>query len=116
MLTSDAPGRSAPAVGQGAATDGTSNVRNDSRLPDTGHVKTTMTRLGRDGKSYPASPLTRQDRNRARWMAHHLVHRDGLSIRAAQARMAEAGLRRSVGIIMQDLEGFECPHCPGLDT
>ena len=85
-------------------------------MGDTGQVNTTTTRLGRDGKSYPASPLSHQDRNRVRWMAHHLVHRDGLSIRAAQARMAEAGLRRSVGTIERDLTGWECPHCPGLDT
>lgn len=73
-------------------------------------------RRGTDGKMYRAVPLRRQDRNRARWMAHRLVHRDGLSIRAAQARMAEAGLRRSVGIIARDLADFECPHCPDVNT
>jgi hypothetical protein len=87
------------------------NARHARRVGDTGHVTTTTMRLGRDGKSYPASPLTREERNRARWMAHNLVHGDGLSIRAAQARMAEAGLRRSRGAIGADLAGYECPRC-----
>ena len=33
--------------------------------------------LGRDGKSYPATPLTRQQRARAIYLAHALVHRGG---------------------------------------
>jgi hypothetical protein len=74
------------------------------------------TRRGVDGKSYPAAPLSRQERNRARWLAHNLVHGDGLSIRAAQRRMAEAGLHRSVGTIAQDLERFECPACADVNT
>lgn len=69
-------------------------------------------RTGRDGKSYPATPLSRAERNRARWTAHRLVCRDGLSIRAAQQAMAEAGLRRSTGIIASDLANFRCPDCP----
>ena len=54
-----------------------------------------------------------QERNRARWTAHNLVHRDGLSIRQAQRVMAgQYGLRRAVGTIMRDLELFRCPRCP----
>ncbi|MGH3218970.1 MAG: hypothetical protein ACRDPY_09730 [Streptosporangiaceae bacterium] len=72
----------------------------------------TEVRRGRDGKSYPAAPLTRQERGRAIRLAHNLVHRDGLSLRAAQEMMlAEHGIRRSIGAIAADLAGFECPSC-----
>jgi hypothetical protein len=65
-----------------------------------------------DGKLYPAVPWTREQRNRARWLAHNLVHRDGMTIRRAQQVMAEGyGVRRSLGIISRDLERFECPAC-----
>ena len=67
---------------------------------------------GADGRLYPARPLTREQRNRARWLAHNLVHRDGLSVRAAQKVMAERyGVRRAVGTIARDLQNFECPRC-----
>jgi hypothetical protein len=46
-----------------------------------GHVNAPGLRHGRDGKSYPARPLSREQRNAARWLAHRLVHCDGLSIR-----------------------------------
>ncbi len=69
---------------------------------------------GRDGRLYRATPLTREERIRARWLAHQLVHGDRLSIRAAQRVMAEThGLRRSVGAIAADLAGYECPDCAG---
>ena len=56
---------------------------------------------GRDGRLYPAVPLTREERNRARWLAHRLVHRDGLSIRhARQVMLVKHGVRRSIGIIV----------------
>jgi len=78
----------------------------------------TMTgvRRGRDGKSYPASPLSRQERGRAIRMAHELVCVRGLSIRAAQAQMAAAGVRRSRGIIGHDLDAYECPACAEVAT
>jgi len=69
-------------------------------------------KVGRDGRLYPARPLTREQRNKARWMAHHFCHRDGMSIRQAQRVMAGRGLRRSVGQICADLNNFECPQCP----
>jgi hypothetical protein len=66
----------------------------------------------RDGKLYPPRPLTHAERNRARWLEHNLVHRDGLSIREAQRVMAaEHGVRRSLGIIHRDLASYECPAC-----
>jgi hypothetical protein len=65
-----------------------------------------------DGKLYPPAPLTRQQLNRVRWLAHNLVHRDGLTIRAAQLVMIEQhGVRRSLGAIQRDLRLFECPSC-----
>jgi hypothetical protein len=75
-----------------------------------------VVRRGRDGKDYPAVPLTHAERNRARWAAHHAVCRDGMTIRQAQAAMAAQGIRRSIGIIMHDLQNFECPHCPHVNT
>lgn len=82
-----------------------------------GHVSATGLRRGRDGKLYPAAPPTREQRNRVRNLAHCLVHRDGLSIRAAQWVMADShGLKRSVGIIMRDLTDYVCPSCTDVDT
>jgi hypothetical protein len=70
-------------------------------------------RKGRDGKFYPmVMPVPLADRQRARALAHGLVHRDGLTIRAAQRVMKEQyGLRRSVGIIAYDLRNFTCQRC-----
>jgi len=85
-------------------------------MADTGHVNTTEVRRGRDGKLYPAAPLTRQERGQAIRRAHELVCDRGLSIRRAQQVMAESGLRRSLGIIARDLQGFECPRCADVNT
>lgn len=70
----------------------------------------------RDGKLHPlGGRLPEPERKRARWLAHNLVHRDGLSIQQAQRVMAESyGLRRSLGSIMRDLQRWECPRCPHL--
>jgi hypothetical protein len=70
-------------------------------------------RRGADRKLYPVGgQLPPAERNRARWLAHNLVHRDHLSVRAAQAVMLEQyGVRRSLGIIARDLASFECPAC-----
>lgn len=76
-----------------------------------GTVVVEVTR-GADDKRYPARSLSHAERNRARWLAHNLVHRDGLSLRAAQRAMAESyGVRRSMGTICTDLANFECPSC-----
>jgi hypothetical protein len=80
----------------------------------TEHVNTIVitVKAGKDGKRYPAGPLTPQRLAEARGLAHWLVHRDGLSIRAAQRVMLEQyGVRRAVGTIARDLELFTCPRC-----
>lgn len=87
-----------------------------AKTPRGGHVNTTGTRRGRDGRLYRSAPMTRRERSAAIRLSHRLVCQDGLSIRAAQARMAEAGIRRSVGIIARDLADFECPACADVDT
>jgi hypothetical protein len=72
-------------------------------------------KVGQDGKRYPAAPLTGKERDRARWLAHNLAHRDGLSVCQAQRAMAERyGVRRAVGTIARDLQNFECPRCPDV--
>lgn len=73
-------------------------------------------RTGLDGKAYPSRRLSRQERGRAIRLEHQLVCQRGLSIRAAQAQMAAAGLRRSRGIIAHDLEAYECDACADVDT
>lgn len=71
-------------------------------------------RHGLDGKSYPATPLTRQQRARAIYPAHALVHRGGMSIRQAQKAMLETyQIRRSAGTIADDLARCDVPGCPG---
>jgi hypothetical protein len=68
----------------------------------------------RDGKRYPpGGTLPEPLRWRAANRAHRLVHRDGLSVRQAQARLAAEGLRRSVGTIARDLDRYECEDCAG---
>ena len=79
-------------------------------------MTSTETRQGRDGKSYPARPLSRQERGAVIRRAHHLVCEQGLSIRAAQAQMAEDGTRRSRGAITADLANYECPACADRTT
>jgi hypothetical protein len=75
------------------------------------------TRLSRNGKQYPAAPLTREQLNRARNAAHFLVHSRGMSVRRAQQVMAEDyGIRRSVGIIARDLADFVCTACDDMDS
>lgn len=76
----------------------------------------TTRRRGRDGKPYLAAPLTRAERNRARWLAHNLVHRDGMSIRAAQQVMASYGCTRSIGAITRDLRGIRVPALRHLNA
>jgi hypothetical protein len=80
-------------------------------------VSAAEVRRGTDGKLYPAAPLSRQQRNRVRWLAHQLVHRDGMSIRFAQREIAERlGIRRSRGSILADLRDYQCPDCTDVDT
>jgi hypothetical protein len=67
----------------------------------------------RDGKLHPpGGTLPERDRWRAVNLVHRLVHRDRLSIRAAQAALlADHGIRRSVGSIHHDLTAFTCREC-----
>lgn len=74
------------------------------------------TRTGRDGRQYLAAPLTSQERSAAIRLAHRLVCVQGLSIRAAQAQMAEDGIRRSRGALAADLANYECARCTDRTT
>jgi hypothetical protein len=67
----------------------------------------------RDGRLYPAGgSLPVPERGRAIRLVHNLVHRDHLTIRAAQRVMLESyGVRRSLGILHRDLTGYACPAC-----
>jgi hypothetical protein len=65
-----------------------------------------------DNKLYPAQPLSREQRNRIRWLIHDLHCRGGLTVRAAQRVMLEQhGVRRSLGALSRDLTAFECKLC-----
>lgn len=67
---------------------------------------------GQDGKLYPARPLSREERIRARRLAHDLHCRDRLSVRAVRLALAERhGIWRSRGAIAADLSNFECSRC-----
>ena len=65
----------------------------------------------------PGHAITRQQRARAIYPAHALVHRGGMSIRQAQKAMLETyQIRRSAGTIADDLARCDvppgCPGCP----
>lgn len=78
-----------------------------------GQADTSGLRTGRDGKRYRATRPAPEERIRARRLAHRLCCELGLSIRAAQARMAEEyDVRRSRGALWEDLTYYECPSCP----
>jgi hypothetical protein len=76
-------------------------------------VRVIEVRRGRDGKLYPPRmPTPLREQELARSLAHALVCRDGLSIRAAQKVMLEQrGVRRSLGALHKYLHGFTCPSC-----
>jgi hypothetical protein len=74
------------------------------------------TKIGRDGKHYPAvqphGALPDAERAEAIRTVHHLVHGMGYTIRAAQRELAgQHGIRRSLGAIHGDLAAFTCPEC-----
>jgi hypothetical protein len=80
-------------------------------------VTAPATRLSRNGKQYPAAPLTRQELGQAIRLAHFLVHDRGLSIRRARQVMIEDyQVRWSIGSIARDLAGFVCPACADMDS
>jgi hypothetical protein len=76
-------------------------------------VKAVIMVRGTDQKLYPARQLSGAELNRMRRLAHNLVCRDRMSIRAAQRTLRESyGVRRSVGAIHKDLARFYCgPQC-----
>lgn len=55
------------------------------------------------------------DRQRSAALAHNLVHKGGLTVRAARRVMIEQyDLRRSVGGIASDLREYTCSRCRGV--
>jgi hypothetical protein len=77
-----------------------------------GQADTAGLRTGRDGRRYRASAPSPAERARTRRLAHKLVCELGLSIRAAQERMAEEyGVHRSRGAVWEDVAFYECPAC-----
>jgi hypothetical protein len=76
-------------------------------------MNVTLVRVARrrDGRLYPAVPLTAAERARAINLAHALVCRDGLPYRQAQAAMLEQGIRRSLGQVYKDVRDYACPVC-----
>jgi hypothetical protein len=77
------------------------------------HVSVVVVERRRDGKLHPpGGTLPDKDRWRAVNLAHRLVHRDHLSIRAAQrVLLEEHGIRRSFGSVQHDLKAFTCREC-----
>jgi hypothetical protein len=69
----------------------------------------------RDGRLYPAVPLTAAERARAINLAHALVCRDRLTYRQAQQAMLSGyAVRRSLGAIYKDVRNYGCKICdPG---
>jgi hypothetical protein len=72
--------------------------------------------VGADGKRYPLRKPTEAELDRLVALEHALIHRDRLSIRAAQAVLRDSyGLFRSVGTIHRDLTVYTCDHCEPMD-
>jgi hypothetical protein len=65
-----------------------------------------------DGRLYPpGGVLPERERWRAINLAHRFRCRDGMTIRAVQAALARAGIRRSVGRIHADIANYVCDLC-----
>jgi hypothetical protein len=77
-----------------------------------GRVAVDVRVRGADGKLYPEHPLSREQRDRARRLAHDLHCRDRLSVRQVRRALAENfGIWRSRGAIAADLANYECSRC-----
>jgi hypothetical protein len=79
-------------------------------------MATMATKIGADGKSYPAhqpgGALPEAVHREAINVAHHLIHGLHYSYRAAQTELlAEHGIRRSLGSLHHDLAEFTCRDC-----
>jgi hypothetical protein len=78
---------------------------------DHGRVRT---KIGKDGKSYPAQmPPPRPWRWEVIKLTHHLAHEIGLSERLTVLALAERGYRRSAGSVHYDLTRLmpTCVRC-----
>jgi hypothetical protein len=65
-----------------------------------------------DGKLHPpGGSLPWPQRREVIGLAHASRCRDGLSYRATQRALAEAGYRRSIGIIYHDVTHYGCRYC-----
>jgi hypothetical protein len=77
-----------------------------------GRVMVDVRVRGADGRLYPEHPLSREQRNQVRWLAHDLHCRDRLSVREVRRALAESyGIWRSRGAIAADLQNYECSRC-----
>jgi hypothetical protein len=66
----------------------------------------------RDGRCYPVGGVLAEDQRRAAIAAAHASRcRDGRSFRATQRALAEAGIRRSLGMIYRDVTTWGCRWC-----
>jgi hypothetical protein len=71
----------------------------------------------RDGKIYPVDgQLPAADRERAIALAHAMKCEHGLSYRQVVARLADAGLRVSVGSVHAWVRDYRCARCRGNVT
>lgn len=71
--------------------------------------------LGRDGKAYPAHPLSEAERLHIARRVHQLHCTDGLSIEGVRAALADAGMQRSAGSVHTALHRWPCPDCSSPD-
>ena len=68
---------------------------------------------GLDGKTYPSTPWSTNDRRQIVAFVHRRRHRYGESVRQIVAALADHGVRRSVGSVHGDLNDWVCPGCSG---
>ena len=66
---------------------------------------------GRDGKHYPAQRHSDAELDRIVALTQQSRCELGLSMRATVARLAESGIRRSVGAVARDLALYRCSRC-----
>jgi hypothetical protein len=66
---------------------------------------------GTDGKAYPARRHTEAELDRIVHETHKSRCDLGLSVRGTVARLADLGIRRSVGAVARDLALYRCSRC-----
>jgi hypothetical protein len=72
-------------------------------------------RRGRDGKAYPAHPLSEAGRVRIARRVHQLRCTGGLTVQGVRAALAAEGITRSAGSVHADLHRWRCTHCSSPD-